>query len=196
MLSWAPQLVDLSFLQDLPALRTIYLEDMKRVDLTTLPSLPEVTGFHLGGGMWSTLKIQSLEPLTRLPRLRYLCLSNVRPVDAQLRSLSELRELRDLYLPNFFELEEVARLAGALPNVVSDTLTPVFARWQGDLPASAPYRCVRCGGTREMMTGKPASLLCPHATQRNTSAGSHAGRLLAQAAGRVQRAMLANERCG
>jgi hypothetical protein len=37
MLSWAPQLVDLSFLQDLRALRTIYLEDMRRVDLTTLP---------------------------------------------------------------------------------------------------------------------------------------------------------------
>ena len=161
MLGWAPQLADLSFLKDLPALRTVYLEDMKRVDLSTLPELPEVTGFHLGGSMWSTLKLDSLEPLTRLPRLRYLRLSNARPVDGQLRSLAELRHLRELYLPNFFELEEVARLAGALPTVKSNTLTPVFGRWEGSRPASAPYLCQRCGGMREMMTGKPVSLLCP-----------------------------------
>ena len=161
MLSWAPQLVDLGFLRDLPALRTIYLEDMKRVDLTTLPHLSEVTGFHLGGGMWSTLKVDSLEPLTRLPRLRYLRLSNVRPLDGELRPLGRLRELREIYLPNFFELEEVARLAGAFPNAKSNTLTAVFAPWEGGLPASAPYLCPQCGGMRQMMTGKPGSLLCP-----------------------------------
>lgn len=160
MLGWAPQLVDLTFLQDLPALRTVYLEDMKRVDLATLPHLPKLTGFHLGGGMWSALKVESLAPLSRLPGLRYLRLSNVRPTDGQLRPLSELRELRELYLPNFFELEEVARLAGALPNVASNTLTPVFASREGGLPASGPYLCPKCGGTREMMTGRPVSLLC------------------------------------
>ena len=161
MLGWAPQLVDLGFLQDLPALRTVYLEDMKRVDLATLPHLPEVTGFHLGGGMWSALKVESLAPLTRLPRLRYLRLSNVRPIDGRLRPVSELRELRELYLPNFFELEEVARLAGALPNVISNTLTPVFAPSEGGRPLSTAHLCPRCGGKREMMTGKPGSLLCP-----------------------------------
>lgn len=161
MLSWAPQLVDLSFLRDLPALRTVYLEDMKRVDLATLPHLPEVTGFHLGGSMWATLQVESLEPLTRLPHLRYLHLNSIRPDDGRLRPLSRLRELRELNLPNFFEVEEVARLAGALPDVVSNTLTPVFAQRETGLRASAPFLCPHCGGTREMMTGKPASLLCP-----------------------------------
>jgi hypothetical protein len=161
MLSWAPQLVDLGFLGELSALRTIYLEDMKRIDLTTLPNLPEVTGLHLGGGMWSTLEVDSLEPLTRLPRLRYLRLSNVRPSDGQLRPLRALGELREIHLPNFFELEEVARLAGAFPNAVSNTLTPVFAPRASGAPASAPHLCPKCGGMREMMTGKPASLLCP-----------------------------------
>ena len=161
MLSWAPTLVDLGFLRDLPALRTIYLEDMKRVDLSTLPELPHVTGFHLGGGMWTTLKVASLEPLIRLPRLRHLRLSNVRPIDGQLRPLSHLPELKELYLPNFFEVEEVARLAGVLPGVASNTLTPVFAPWEGGLPLSPPYQCPTCSGPRDMMTGKPAVLLCP-----------------------------------
>ena len=162
MLSWAPKLEDLSFLTELPALRTIYLEDMKRLDLSTLPELPHVTGLHLGGGMWSALRFDSLEPITRLPRLRYLRLSNVRPNDGRLEPLSRLRHLSELDLPNFFELEEIARLSGALPDVKSNTLTPVFAPFDGGvLPEHSPYRCERCGGRKQMMTGKPASLLCP-----------------------------------
>ena len=162
MLSWAPKLVDLSFLTGLPALRTIYLEDMKRLDLTTLPDLPHVTGLHIGGGMWSKLEFESLEPIMRLPGLRYLRLSNARPIDGRLEPLSRLQHLRELDLPNFFELEEVARLSGALPDVKSNTLTPVFAPVQGGaIPADSPYRCERCGGRKQMMTGKPASLLCP-----------------------------------
>jgi hypothetical protein len=136
-------------------------EDMKRIDLFTLPELPHVTGFHLGGSMTSTLKVESLEPLMRLPNLRYLRLSNVRPIDGRLQPLSRLGVMRELDLPNFFELEEVARLAGALPNVASNTLTPVFAPRKSGAPVSAPFVCPQCGGPRDMMTGKPASLLCP-----------------------------------
>lgn len=160
MLDWAPRLADLGFLRDLPVLRTVYLEDMKRVDLRTLPELPNVTGLELGGGMWSTLELDSLEPLTRLPNLRFLRLTSARVGDGSLRPLAGLRALKELYLPNYFELEEVARLAGALPNVVSNTLTPVYAPRPAGRPRAAPYLCPRCGGPREMMTGKPASFLC------------------------------------
>ena len=161
MLSWAANLVDLSFLGGLPALRTIYLDDMKRVDLATLPVLPNVIGLHLGGGIWDALKVESLEPITRLPSLRYLRLSNVRPGDESLQPLTQLPALRELQLPNLFELEEVARLAGALPNVASNTLTPVFHPFDGVLPAAEPYLCESCGGPRQMMTGRPGGFMCP-----------------------------------
>lgn len=161
MLSWAPQLVDLSFLRELSTVRTLYLEDMKRVDLETLPELPHLTGLHLGGGMWNTPKVESLVPLTRLPALWYLRLSNVRPPGGSLRPLTELSQLHELYLPNFFEVEEVARLSAALPGITSNTLTPFFAPFDGTLPSSSPYVCETCGGGRQMMTGRPAVLLCP-----------------------------------
>lgn len=160
LLNWAPRLVDLAFLRELPSLRTLCLDSMKRIDLSTLPELPNITGLHIDGGMWSTLKVDSLEPLLRLPNLRYLRLVNVRPVDGRLQPLSQLSELREIYLPNFFDLEEVARLAGAFPTALSNTLTPVFApREPGQL--STRFVCDRCGGAREMMTGKPAVRLCP-----------------------------------
>ena len=81
LLDWATRLVDLSFVRDLPALRVLYLDSMKRIDLSTLPELPSLRGLHLGGSMWSTLKVESLAPLVRLPGLRFLRLSNVRPVE-------------------------------------------------------------------------------------------------------------------
>jgi hypothetical protein len=161
MLGWAPRLVDLSFLADLPALRTVYLEDMKRVDLATLPELPQLTGLYLGGGMWETLEVSSFAPFTRLPNLRYLRLSNVKPLDGSLRPLAALQSLRELHLPNFFAIEETARLSAALPTVDGNSLSPFFATHEGPVSESSPYFCERCGGTRTMMTGKPASILCP-----------------------------------
>lgn len=160
MLGWAPKLRDLSFLAELPALRTVYLEDMKRIDLSTLPSLPRVTGLHLGGGMWSALRVESLEPLTRLPSLRYLRLPNVRVRDGSLRPLAALAQLRDVHLPNFFAVEEYARLAAALPRARGSALTPFFTSF-GEGAVASTLGCKRCGGQRTMMTGKPALVLCP-----------------------------------
>lgn len=56
MLHYANRLVDLSFLRDLPALRTLELADMNRLDLNTLPELPQVIGLMLAGGMWSKFR--------------------------------------------------------------------------------------------------------------------------------------------
>jgi hypothetical protein len=160
MLNWAPRLVDLSFLRDLPALRVLYLDDMKRIDLSTLPELPSLRGLQLGGTMWSTLNVESLTPLARLPGLRYLRLSNARPVDGSLRPLAQLKDLRELELPNFFDVSESARLASALPNTKGNALTPYFTPDRGWVERSSPFRCEKCGGGKVMMTGKPSVILC------------------------------------
>jgi len=161
MLAWALRLADISFLGALPALRTVYLDDMRRIDLSTLPELPEVTGFHLGGGVWNTLKVDTLSSLVRLPGLRFLRLSNVRPADGSLRPLASLTRLRAIDLPNFFALEEYARLSVALPQAKGNALTPYFAAFDGTPLNSPPFVCPRCNGARRMMTGRPALLLCP-----------------------------------
>jgi hypothetical protein len=160
MLNWATRLVDLSFLRDLPALRVLYLDDMKRIDLSTLPELPSLRGLQLGGTMWTTLKLESLAPLTRLRGLRNLRLSNARPVDGSLRPLAQLTELRELDLPNFFEVEESARLAAALPHTKGNALTPYFAPGPEWAEKSSLFRCDKCAGDKVMMTGKPSVILC------------------------------------
>jgi hypothetical protein len=110
--------------------------------------------------MWTALKIDSLEPLTRLSGLRHLTIENVRPRDGRLTPLGQLCDLRELYLPNFFDVDEVARLATLLPNVVSNILGPVYGRRDVTRSPWAPFICPICGRKRDMMTGKPASILC------------------------------------
>ncbi len=160
LLNWAPCVTDLSFLADLPELRTLYLDDLKRLDLATLPALPMVTALHLAGGMWSALKVQSFAPLARLPNLQYLSISNVRPLDDSLEPLSTLVRLRRLELPNLYPLEEMARLSAALPTTDGNAFSPVYAVYDRAGHENWPFRCDRCGGRRQMMTGRPASMLC------------------------------------
>jgi hypothetical protein len=160
LVTWAPRQIELGFLAEMPSLRTLSLDDLKRVDLGTLPSLPNVTALHLSGGIWSTLKIPTLAPLDRLPNLRFLTLSNVRPADRQLMSLGKLRHLRTLELPNFFELEEFARIAAALPLAKGRGLMPFFTEPRTNSHGEPVFSCKQCGGARVMMTGRPAVLLC------------------------------------
>jgi len=161
LVSWANHLRDLSWLARLPRLRTLYLDSMKRLDLETLPTLSMLEALHVGGGMWSTLKVPSLMPLTRLPSLRHLTLSNVKPLDGSLGPLHQLTRLRELFLPNIFEIEECARLSVALPATSGRILTPFFSEPSTDADGSPVFGCARCGGPRLMLTGRPASLLCP-----------------------------------
>jgi hypothetical protein len=161
MIAWAKHLTDVSWLDRLPKLRTLYLEDMKRLDLDTLPALPKLQALQIGGTMWSRLDVRSLEPLARLPALQYLALSNMKPLDGSLAPLHTLASLRELSLPNFFEVEECARLAAALPHTKGSVLTPFYMEANTRSDWSYTFPCKRCGGPRLMLTGRPRSILCP-----------------------------------
>ena len=161
LIAWAKQLSDLSWLDRLPNLRTLYLEDMKRLDLDTLPALPKLQALQIGGTMWSTLEVPSLEPLARLPALQYLALSNMKPFDGSLAPLHTLSGLRELSLPNFFAVEECARLAAALPGTSGRVLTPFYMEPNTNANGAYAFPCKKCGGPRLMLTGRPASILCP-----------------------------------
>ena len=160
LLSQAPEVRDLSFLERLPSLRTLYLDDLRSMDLETLPELPLLTGLHLAGGTWRPMKPSSLEPLTRLPGLTYLRIVNVRPANGSLEPIGRLSALRELFLPNFFAMEEFARLAAALPAVRSNVSTPFFGASDGEVVTLPLSACPQCGGARARLTGRPSGNVC------------------------------------
>ena len=157
----APSLTDLSFLAPLARLRTLYISDARRLDLSTLPVLPRLAALHLSGGNGGMARIDSLAPLARLGTLRHLTIENVRPADGSLQPLASLGRLRELHLPNIFDIEECARLAGALPHTRGAASTPFYAEDIAFAGTEVLFRCDRCRRTRSLMTGRPAALLCP-----------------------------------
>jgi hypothetical protein len=161
VLDGAPLLTDLSFLAALPRLRTLYLQGVRRLDLESIPPLPRLAALHLAGGSSAPLRVASFAPLGRLGTLRHLTLENVRPVDGSLRSLASLGRLRELHVPNGLEIEEYARLSGALPRTTGAAMTPFFAETTARPGIEMLFRCEFCGRTRGLMTGRPAALLCP-----------------------------------
>lgn len=157
----ASMVADLSFLASMPRLRTLYISGARRLDISTIPPLPRLAALHLAGGTSATLRLETLAPLARLTTLRHLTLENVRPADGSLRPLAALTRLRELHVPNGLEIEEYARIAGALPHTSGSAMTPFYAECVSRPGIEVLFRCEHCGRTRALMTGRPAALLCP-----------------------------------
>lgn len=161
LIGWANYLVDISWLSELPRLRTLVIEDAQRLDLNTLPALPGLEAFQLGGGIWKVLKLTSLEPIQRLPALKYLSLTSLTVGDGSLRPLGSLTRLESLHAANIFSIEESAWLAAQHPGVRSPILQPIFVEPMLDTGGNSLFPCSICGGPRLMPTGRRAPLLCP-----------------------------------
>jgi hypothetical protein len=111
--------------------------------------------------MTSALRVSSLGRLARLRNLRHLTLSNVRARDDSLAPLHALSGLRELVLPNFFKVEECARLAAALSETSGRVLTPFYTETSRPAVGAPAFPCAKCEGSRVMLTGRPGALLCP-----------------------------------
>lgn len=109
---------DLNWVGQLKNLRTLILEGFKRIG--RLDALADVTwlealGFE--GSMWTTSRVESLNPLSKLTDLRYLFLTNTRAADRSLRPLHNLKKLKEIELPYFYPELEFIELRKALPEL-------------------------------------------------------------------------------
>mgnify|MGYP001770233273 CR=1 FL=1 len=106
-------------------LKSLSIEDFKRLnDLEPLQYCRTLEELRLSGGIWNTLKIDTLEPLKKLTNLRYLSLTNIRVKDESLEPLTHLSKLEELIISNQFPTEEYARLSVALPHTKCDYFQP------------------------------------------------------------------------
>lgn len=161
LIGWANHLVDISWLEQLPRLRTLVIEDAQRLNLETLPQLPALEAFQLCGGIWTILKLPSLNPLRRLPALKYLFLNGLTVQDGSLHPLGDLASLRTLQTANIFSVEESAWLAAQHPDLQSPVLRPIFEELKADAQGHAVFLCPICGEPKVMPTMRRAPLWCP-----------------------------------
>ena len=122
---WNTKVTDISFLNNLISLRLLALSHCPKVhDLGPIAALGNLEILDLSGGMWSTFKPDTLEPLGQLRNLRGLSLKAIRVKDESLAPVARLTQLQEIELSNQFPTEEYARLSVALPHVQCTHFSP------------------------------------------------------------------------
>lgn len=153
----SPSLAPLRVLAELPELVWLELENIRAAqDLSFLQGLPSLKGLAIAGDSNSLkyLKVQTLEPLKHLQALEWLSLSTVTVDDQSLAPLAALKQLKWLDLSNKYEMAEVARLAGARPDVRCELFAPITGPFNG-------LACKKCADKGLMLpTGRGKRWLC------------------------------------
>ena len=153
-------LTTLSGIESLPKLRVLALSNLRRLEtLDDLRGLVRLRGLSVGGSLWTTAPIESLEALSGLRELRRLYLGNIRVRNRSLRPLCGLTRLRHLDVPDAFPIREFAELSAALPRIDPEFHEP-FLKVR---PIhSQIFGCERCRrNVRRLTRGTPTRLLCP-----------------------------------
>ena len=129
-------------------LKVLYLHHCPRLaDLSDLTAATELEDFAFDTllSVTSNQKVGSLTPLAELRNLRSIRMSAVVAADGDLSPLFHLDKLDDVKLPNFYSVEQMGRLAGAVPPAAAASLAPTkeFTRILGPCPV--------CGDDRQVM---------------------------------------------
>ncbi len=144
-------------LASMSQLQWLWLDGLSKVpDFEPLAALAGLEGLCITGCESKALVVPTLAPLSALRRLRWLQLGCVRPVEGGIEPLGALHELSYLGVPNYFTVEQFARLAAQLPHTQCNWLQP-YARQH-----RANFRCPRCRERGQVFTaGAPMRRLCP-----------------------------------
>ena len=119
------EITDISPISKLPSLRTLETENFKSVkDFSVLSNMTYLTGLGLNGGMYSTLKLDTLKPIENLVNLEYLQLISTQISDKSIEPLLNLKKLKSLRLANKWSESDFELLRQNLLNLKYGNVVP------------------------------------------------------------------------
>lgn len=111
------QIESISPLKDMKNLESLYLVNLKKItDFSIVQYLQELTELGIDGSMWTTQKIETLEPIAQLKKLRILSLKNTRTFDKSFDPILQLKNLVQFDSSWNYPEKEFEKLK-ALPNL-------------------------------------------------------------------------------
>ncbi len=120
-ISSCTQLDTLSGLENLSNLKWLEMSDLKKIrDISAIGYLSNLIGLKFNGGMFEKQLISDIEPLSHLEKLEFLHLSRLKVESGDVSAIANLKSLKYLDLPIYYELPEFARIYAALPNCDHD----------------------------------------------------------------------------
>lgn len=150
----AAKVESLDWLGRLCPLSELRLQHFPRVhSLEPLTGQRGLEALDVSGSTWTRMKVQSFTPLSQLRELRTLYLTNTQCLDGSLRALATLQRLRELHIAGFYDWREFAMLSGLRPDIECSWFRPYLELDH--------QRCDVCGSSLVMLTGKGQPTLCP-----------------------------------
>ena len=164
-LEWATKVVSLEPVFEMTNLRRLSVSDfpkLRRIDgVERLPHLAELNLSGNRGSLTPPLKLESIEPVARLPSLTSFELVNAQLGDDDITPLARCASLRRLSLSKGFERRQLAYLAKHLnPRLETRIESHVQTR----------LVCPTCGGNKAMFTGRRMPFLCQACDAKRFSA--------------------------
>jgi hypothetical protein len=125
LITWNTKVTSLEPLRSIRGLTRLSISDTPKVlDLEPIAKLTNLVALNYSGGIWNKNTATTLEPITRLPNLEELVLTNLKVLAGGLRQLANLQRLRALELSNQFDTADYAYLSVALPNTTCRHFAP------------------------------------------------------------------------
>lgn len=140
--------------------RITSLEALRGLEQLEILVIHSAVGWDASG---KRLTFDDFEPIGSLRNLEHLDLAGVISKDLSLAPLGRLSKLKALFLPNYFSVEELGRLARNLPRTYGRCLKPYEELGDSN-------RCRRCDAVKVWLNGKRAARsktqLCPNCNQK------------------------------
>jgi hypothetical protein len=135
-MTWNTKVTSLEPLAAMRGLTRLSISDTPKVtDLEPIAALTNLVALNYSGGIWNRATAGTLEPISRLPLLEELVLTNIKVHDGGLRPLAACRHLRGMELSNQFETTDYAYLSVALPETTCRHFAPFVRLDAGGLNA-------------------------------------------------------------
>lgn len=112
------QLESIMPITHLKQLKWLELENIKKIqDISPLGECVQLLGLGIDGSIWTTQRVVSLGPLSRLTELRHLSIINLRSADRSLKPLYGLHKLERLHMAMWWAKPEVEELKHIHPRL-------------------------------------------------------------------------------
>lgn len=143
----------LAELASLKKLQVLGLEHFPKVRvIDEISQLKNLKMLCLTGSVDTALKIETLEPLTKLQKLELLHITNIKVTDESLDFVNKLRRLKELQVSNQFPTSEYAALTSKRPDIHCTYFVPYIL---------VGLKCNKCDSNRAMVIGKRKPFVCP-----------------------------------
>lgn len=149
----AAKVESLDWLGHMHSLSQLRLQGLPRINsLEALSAQVKLEALDVSGSMWTRMKVDTFTCLSELRELRVLYLTNIQCLDGSLDVLAGLPHLQELHIAGFYRWEEFARLSGLRSDIRCDWFKPFL-----ELEHQS---CDTCGGPLVLLTGKGQPTLC------------------------------------